>query len=515
MCRKLPGFNRQFLVSDQNSLRFISRLNRYQNRNVTELAFCSLEYFLFEWFSRSRDQEMAEENKLKYAAYSVTQSSDLSTEEIPREPGSRGRSSTNTAQSRRTRHTMSFPCHFPTRLVGLRRRGMLRRLLLSPGALEGVMKLRRGRVLWAVHPTPQSQRGFWEKNVLSRWRRTAQELYQKSGSITRAKQYVEKKYLEEFRVGTATFRWILRLCEADMTFQSTNMRKPVGAAKRLAVLLSWLAHGHSESHLANSFHLGQSTVNGILRHGVTTLRRVLVPLAIRFPQGEALRRDMAEFEQVAGLPLCCGSMDGTFMKIRKPVVWGDAYWCYKSFPAIIVLATVNADGLYTYIDAGRAGSLGDAFTFNQSQLQRNLENGTWLGEDTRVEGGHRIRQYLVADSAFALSPYLMKGYPHPPQPGIQQNLNRAVCRARKISEQAFGSTKERFKILVKGSVRDPQFAASVAMVCCALNNVCARAADMTKTTFVPDPRNYAPVLGAHQGPISAAIPIRNALANYV
>ena len=34
------------------------------------------------------------------------------------------------------------------------------------------------------------------------------------------------------------------------------------------------------------------------------------------------------------------------MKIVKPVVWGDSYWCYKSYPALLILAVVDADGIF-------------------------------------------------------------------------------------------------------------------------------------------------------------------------
>ena len=73
------------------------------------------------------------------------------------------------------------------------------------------------------------------------------------------------------------------------------------------------------------FHMGASTVNGILHHGIDILMHVLVPLAIKFPAGAALQQDMREFEKISGLPMCCGAMDGTFMKIRKPMLWGDAF----------------------------------------------------------------------------------------------------------------------------------------------------------------------------------------------
>ena len=83
---------------------------------------------------------------------------------------------------------------------------------------------------------------------------------------------------------------------------------------------------------------------------------------------------MVDFERLsakpgeAGLPLCAGAMDGTLM-ILKPSLWGDSYYCYKSFIAIVILAVVDARCIFTYIDAGRAGSMGDTCTYNHSFIE--------------------------------------------------------------------------------------------------------------------------------------------------
>jgi len=46
---------------------------------------------------------------------------------------------------------------------------------------------------------------------------------------------------------------------------------------------------------------------------------------IRVPEGAELLRVMDEFTGLCNLPFCSGAIDGTFMKIEKPLVWGDTY----------------------------------------------------------------------------------------------------------------------------------------------------------------------------------------------
>jgi len=71
---------------------------------------------------------------------------------------------------------------------------------------------------------------------------------------------------------------------------------------------------------------------------------------------------------LCGLPCCGGALDGTFMLITKPSDFGDTYYCYKHFTAIIVLGRVDARGIFTYVNAGRPGSVGDSYMYRHSLL---------------------------------------------------------------------------------------------------------------------------------------------------
>ena len=165
-------------------------------------------------------------------------------------------------------------------------------------------------------------------------------------------------------------------------------------------------------------------------------------------------------------------------------------------------------------DAGGAGSLGDAFTFNHSRLNANIDNGKWLVGETQVVNRKILKPYIVGDSAFPLYPSLMKAFPHPVPPGRRKRLNAAVCRAPKFVEQSFSDTKGRFKILSRASFNDPNYAAKVADVCFALHNVCMYANDCNKLRYVPDPDLYVAGCGPMFGPIyiSTALDIQSALS---
>ena len=168
----------------------------------------------------------------------------------------------------------------------------------------------------------------------------------------------------------------------------------------------------------------------------------------------------------------------------------------KNLCAIMLLAVVDADGLFTFVDAGCAGSMGDAFTFNHSSLKEKIDAGEWLEGQAQEVQGRLVRPYLVADSAFALTQSLIKGYDYPPAPGHQKSFNAAVVEAGRVVEIAFGQTKGRFRILTSNFINDPSFTADVALACCVLNNICERAKCPFSDTWLAE---ESPVIHANHG----------------
>ena len=98
----------------------------------------------------------------------------------------------------------------------------------------------------------------------------------------------------------------------------------------------------SFSQIAALYAVGKSTVVAVVHQGITIFCEKLVPEVILFPTGPELHQVMVDFESLCGLPCCGGALDGTFMQIKKPQIYGDTYCCYKHFTAIIVLGCVDA-----------------------------------------------------------------------------------------------------------------------------------------------------------------------------
>lgn len=107
------------------------------------------------------------------------------------------------------------------------------------------------------------------------------------------------------------------------------------------------------------YNVSRPVVVNILRDARKAWRRTLVPDAIVFPSGPQLDDVKTDFEALCCLPHCPGAIDGTFMFHKKPSKFGDSFWFYKDGHAMIVLGVVDARRIFTFVDVGWAGSVGD------------------------------------------------------------------------------------------------------------------------------------------------------------
>ena len=284
-------------------------------------------------------------------------------------------------------------------------------------------------------------------------------------------------------------------------------------------MLHWLSQCLSFAQLAALYAIAKSVAVAIVHEGITMFLQELVPVSIKFPTGSELQQVMCDLESLCGLPCCAGAIDGTFMQIKKPTEFGDTYYCYKRYTAIIVLGCVDARGIFTYVNAGRPGSVGDSYAYTHSVLHEKLRKEEWLNLPPKLIEGCNVKPYLVADSAFALASNMMKCYDDTPaHPHRKRSFNYSLIRTRRVVEQAFGRLKGRWKIMDKCNLNDPVFSRQVALVCCALHNICERHQCPFEDSWLPDPSTYQSTTTSHAqstAVIGSASSVRDALAKYI
>lgn len=154
-----------------------------------------------------------------------------------------------------------------------------------------------------------------------------------------------------------------------------------------------------------------------------------------------------------------GAIDGKHVMIRAPPDCGSDFFNYKGSNSIILLAVVDDDYCFTYINIGANGRCSDGGVLQNSSLSHELENGML------PTGG-----FFVADAAFPLKHYLLKPYQHTPLTHDQKIFNYRLSRARRIVENAFGILVSRFRIFEKPIATDVSVTDKIIHTACALHN---------------------------------------------
>lgn len=158
-------------------------------------------------------------------------------------------------------------------------------------------------------------------------------------------------------------------------------------------------------------------------------------------------------------PGAFGAIDGKHVMIRAPPDCGSDFYNYKGSNSIILLAVVDDDYCFSYINVGANGRCSDGGVFQNSSILKDLENGML------PTGG-----FFVGDAAFPLKTYLLKPYQHSPLTYEQKIFNYRLSRARRIVENAFGILVSRFRIFEKPIGTDVSTIDKIVRTACAVHN---------------------------------------------
>ena len=148
------------------------------------------------------------------------------------------------------------------------------------------------------------------------------------------------------------------------------------------------------------------------------------------------------------------------MALKKPKNSGALYHNYKGFFPIVMLALVDGQYKFRWVDVGTAGSCSDAQIFNASQQKRRIEDGRIGFPDPApiTQGGRDVPYFILADDAFALKTWLMKPYGRRLLTREERIANYRISRGRRVVENAFIELP-------------PETVREVVMTCVVLHNI--------------------------------------------
>ena len=144
-------------------------------------------------------------------------------------------------------------------------------------------------------------------------------------------------------------------------------------------------------------------------------------------------------------PGCIDALDSKHIRIKAPGNTASLFHNYKTFFSTVLLALVDANYCFIYVDIGEYGSNSDGSAFRASAFgKKYLSHNLGIPGDKFLPNfycDHPIPHVIVADEEFPLLPTLMRPYPktHPTTlPKEEAVFNYRLSYVRIVVENTFG-----------------------------------------------------------------------------
>ncbi|XP_076672003.1 uncharacterized protein LOC143371063 [Andrena cerasifolii] len=246
---------------------------------------------------------------------------------------------------------------------------------------------------------------------------------------------------------------------------------------RKYIFYRFLATGESYRSLAFAFRISPNYISGIVRTVLEQLCNKLVPLFMPQPSIAGFEKIATDFLVKWNFPNCVGAIAGKHIRIQCPGNSGSLYFNYKNFFSIVLLALVDANYKFIIIDVGSYGKEGDSGIFTKSIMGQAIsEDKMKFPMDKPLPGSNVTAPHvIVGDEAFRLTKRMLKPYPKnvAAQDLSKKIFNYGLCRARRMSENAFGILSQTFRIFFSTIAVLPETTDNIITATCCAMNICA------------------------------------------
>lgn len=109
---------------------------------------------------------------------------------------------------------------------------------------------------------------------------------------------------------------------------------------------------------------------------------------------------------------CIGALDGKHVRIDPPLTSGSMFQNYKGYASVVLLALVDAQLRFIFVDIGTNGRVSDSGIWNRSSLKMHLENNSiHVPEPAPLPHSNMNFPFvIVGDEGFSLSSHLLIPY---------------------------------------------------------------------------------------------------------
>ncbi|XP_060877917.1 putative nuclease HARBI1 [Metopolophium dirhodum] len=288
-------------------------------------------------------------------------------------------------------------------------------------------------------------------------------------------------------MSSTDFEFLINLIGPKVAKENTNFRESISVSVRLAITLRFLSSGESYHSLMYTFKVSKQSISEIVPEVCEALISGLKNYIKMPTETNEWLKISADYEEKWNFPHCLGALDGKHILLQAPINSGSEFFNYKGHFSIVLMALVDANYSFIYINAGCQGRISDGGVFKNTDLWKRLENKSLnLPEPISLPGRDNPVPYvIVADDAFSLSENVMKPYPGHQTKGSKERIfNYRLSRARRVSENVFGIMSSIFRVLRKPILLSPEKATSVTLACAYLHNF-LRASKSSKNCYTP------------------------------
>uniref|UniRef100_UPI00358F4AD4 putative nuclease HARBI1 n=1 Tax=Myxine glutinosa TaxID=7769 RepID=UPI00358F4AD4 len=276
------------------------------------------------------------------------------------------------------------------------------------------------------------------------------------------------------RMPPARFDEILHRITPRIEKEDTRLRKALQPGMKLAITLRHLATGDLYPTLSYDFRVSRNTIVKFIPEVCQAIVAEFKEEMVKCPTTPEEWTEVADdFESKWNIPHVLGALDGKHVALRCAPNSGSLYHNYKGFFSIVLMALVDADYKFLWVDVGGMGHMSDAQIYNASELKECIENETIGFPDPLAmqNDDEEMPFFILGDDAFALRTYLMKPYARRGLSPEQLVYNYRISRGRRVVENTFGILANRWQCLLKTLQQYPEVVHDLVETAICLHNM--------------------------------------------
>ena len=210
----------------------------------------------------------------------------------------------------------------------------------------------------------------------------------------------------------------------------TNFRKPLEVGLKLAVTLRHLSTGESYTSLQYQWRVGRTTICKFVPQVCKAILKEFQQEYLVCPTDpEDWKKIEERFRNRWNVPHAVGALHGKHIAIKKPKKSGSEYFSYKGYFSLVLLALVDADYKFLWVNTGASGS------------------------------------------SDALIPWLVKPYSRRQLTREERIANYRISKGRRVVENSFDILVQRFRVLLTTMEQRPKVVRDIVLTCVVLHNI--------------------------------------------